>query len=96
MIPGKTARLSESTVVAAATIEAATDIVIATGAVAINTIIPKGVGISQCQQLILFTAVPVVLGTSGNILVGLTTVANRPTILVWVRSLGKWSIVSGL
>jgi len=94
MIPGKTGRLSESTVVAADTIKADADIVIATGAVGINTIIPFGIGIGQCQLLILLTPVPVVLGTTGNIAVGLTTVANRPTILTYVRSLGKWYLHS--
>jgi hypothetical protein len=96
MIPGKTGRLSESTVVAADTIHAKTDIVIATGAVAVNTIVPAGIGINQSQFLILHTAVPVVLGTTGNIAVGITTVANRPTVLVFIRSLGKWFIFSGL
>ena len=96
MIPGRTARLSESTVVAAASIQAVTDVVIATGAVGINTIIPAGIGINQGQFLILITPVPVVLGTTGNIAVGITTVANRPVCLVFVRSLAKWYIVSGL
>lgn len=94
MIPGKTTRLSESTVVAADSIRADTDVVIATGAVGINTIVPMGVGISQCQLLILITPVPVILGTTGNIAVGATTVANRPLLLVWVRSLAKWYIHS--
>jgi len=96
MIPGKTGRLSESTVVAAASIRADTDIVVATGAVGINTIIPAAAGISQCQLLVLVTPVPVVLGTSGNIAVGITTVANRPLLLVWVRSLAKWYIAYGI
>ncbi len=94
MIPGKTGRLSESTVVAADTIRAATDVVVATGAVGINTIIPIGIGINQCQSLVLLTPAAVILGTTGNIAVGITTVANRPVHLTFVRSLGKWYIAS--
>jgi hypothetical protein len=94
MIPGKVGRLSESTVVAAATIKAETDVVVATGAVGINTITPTG--LNQSQLLFLITPVAVIIGTSGNILVGLTTTANRATVLLWSKSLQKWSIVSGL
>jgi hypothetical protein len=97
MIPGKTTRLSESTVVAADTIKAETDVVVATGAVGINTIVPAGLlGGQQCQALVLITPAAVILGTTGNIAVGITTAINRPVHLTFVRSLGKWFINSGV
>jgi uncharacterized membrane protein len=95
MIPGTTSKLSESTVASAATINAKTDIVHVTGSVAINTILPNfGGGFSGL--LILNSLAGVALGTSGNINVGVTVVANRPIWLVYSRALGKWLINSGV
>jgi hypothetical protein len=97
MFPGTTSKLSESTVASAATINAKTDIVVLTGTTQINTILANygGVGFSGAVTLIP-AAGAVILGTSGNILVGITMAVNRATTLIFVKSLGKWFIESGV
>jgi len=97
MIPGTTSKLSESTVASAATITAKTDIVLVTGTTAINTILPNfGGGFGGFLVLIPTNAAGVTLGTSGNILVGVAAAQNRALFMVFVRSLGKWIINSGV
>jgi hypothetical protein len=96
MIPGTTSKMSESTVASAATIDAKSDIVKVTGSTTINTINPKfGGGFSGICVLIP-TDGAVTLGTSGNILVGIAMAQNRSVWLVYVRSLAKWVINSGV
>jgi len=96
MIPGTVSKMTQSTVASAATIIVKTDIVLLTGATQVNTINP-GLGAGQSQFLVLIPVTgSVILGTSGNILVGLTAVVNRALYLVWVKSLGKWVINSGV
>jgi hypothetical protein len=97
MIPGTTSKLSESTVASAATISAKTDIVKVTGTVAINTILPNfGGGFSGLLILVPTDPAGVTLGTTGNINVGIAAAQNRAVFLVFVRSLGKWIINSGV
>ena len=96
MIPGSVSKLSERTVASAATITAKADIVYVTGTTGVNTIIP-GLGTQQSQLLILVPlGATLVLGTSGNIAVGITAVINRPVFLVWSKSAQKWLINSGV
>jgi hypothetical protein len=96
MIPGTTSKLSESTVASAASISAKTDIVKVTGSTTINTILPNfGGGFSGLLILIPVDGA-ITLGTSGNINVGLAAVINRAVWMVFVRSLGKWIINSGV
>jgi hypothetical protein len=96
MIPGTVSKLSETTVASAASIEANADVVKVTGSTQINTIQP-GLGPGQSQFLVL---VPIdgaiTLGTSGNILVGIASAQNRAVFLVFVRSMNKWLINSGV
>lgn len=96
MIPGTVSKLSETTVPSAASIEANADVVKVTGSTQINTIQP-GLGPGQSQFLVL---VPIdgaiTLGTSGNILVGIAAAQNRAVFLVFVRSMNKWLINSGV
>lgn len=93
MIPGTTSKLSESTLASAATISPKTDIVLLTGTTAVNNIVPSfGGGFSGILFLVATNAAGVVLGTSGNILVGITATQNRVVVLTFVRSLGKWVI----
>jgi len=96
MIPGSVSKLTETTVGSASTIYAKSDIVKVTGSTQVNNIIP-GLGLSQSQFLIL---VPVdgavTLGTSGNIAVGIAAAQNRAVFMVYVRSLSKWLINSGV
>ena len=96
MIPGSVSKLTESTIASAASITAKTDIVKVTGSTQINTILP-GLGTAQSQLLILVpTDGAVTLGTSGNINVGIAMAQNRAVFMVYVRSLGKWLINSGV
>lgn len=96
MIPGTVSKLSETTVASAASIEANADVVKVTGSTQINTIQP-GLGPGQSQFLVL---VPIdgaiTLGTSGNVLVGIAAAQNRAVFLVFVRSMNKWLINSGV
>jgi|SRR6187431_860920 len=97
MFPGTTSKLSESTLASAATINVKTDIVLLTGTTAVNNIIPNfGGGFSGFCILIPTNAAGITFGTSGNILVGLAAVQNRALMLVYVKSLGKWVIESGV
>lgn len=96
MIPGSVSKLTESTVASAASVTAKTDVVKLTGTTQVNTIVP-GLGTAQGQFLVLVPADgSVVLGTTGNISVGITAVINRAVFLVYVKSLGKWIINSGV
>lgn len=97
MIPGVTTKLTESTVASAATIDAKTDIVLVTGTTGVNTIRPNFGGGQFSGLLVLIPqGATLVLGTSGNILVGITAVINRPVFMVYVKSLAKWAINSGV
>ena len=96
MIPGSVSKLTEATTASATSITAKTDVVKVTGSTTIQTIIP-GLGSAVSQFLIL---VPVdgaiTLGTSGNISVGIAAAQNRAVFMVYVRTLGKWLINSGV
>jgi hypothetical protein len=96
MIPGTTSKLSESTLASAATISPKTDVVLVTGAVQINTIVPSFGGGFGGFVILIPTAGAITLGTSGNILVGLAAAQNRALMLVFVRSLQKWVIENGV
>lgn len=98
MIPGIVSKLTEKIVsipAATATIRSEADIMRTVGAGPLNTIVP-GVSTDHSQFCILITDTAVVLGTSGNILVGLTTAINRPVFMVFSKSLGKWLLNSGV
>ena len=96
MIPGSTSKLTESTVASAATIDAKTDVVLVTGTTQVNTINPNFGGGFGGFLILVPTAGSVILGTTGNILVGITAVINRGVHLNYVKSLGKWVINSGV
>lgn len=95
MIPGSVSKLTEKTVASAATIVADADILKVTGTTQVNNITPK-LTFSQFLVLVPVTAGGVTLGTSGNILVGIAAAVNRAVFLVYVRSLNKWVINSGV
>jgi hypothetical protein len=97
MIPGSTTKLTEATaVVAAGAIDAKTDIITVAGVGPLSTIRPNFGGGQFSGMLILIPTGALVINTSGNILVGITCAANRPVWLVYVKSLGKWLINSGV
>lgn len=93
-IGGAVDRLAEETVASATTIVADTDVIKVTGTTAIQTIHPRS-GFSQSLVLIPVDGT-VVLGTSGNILVGISAVINRAVYMTYVKSLNKWLINSGV
>lgn len=95
MIPGLQSKLSESIVASAATIMAKSDVIMVTGSTQINTILSPLMG---SNMMLIFIPVDgsVVLGTSGNILVGITAVINRAVWMVWNKRVGKWYINSGV
>ncbi len=96
MIPGSVSKLTEATMQSASAITAKTDIVSLTGSTAVQSILP-GLGAAQSQFLILIPKDgPIVLGTSGNIAVGITALQNRAVFMVYVRTIGKWIINSGV
>jgi hypothetical protein len=91
MFPGSTTKITTSALVGTATLNPKTDLVVVSGVGPVNTITPNyGGGFSGI--LILVPTAALVLGTTGNILVGATLVVNRATFLVYVKSLGKWVI----
>lgn len=95
MIPGLQSKLSESIVASADTMFVKTDVISVTGSTAINTILSPLMSSSMMVILIPVDGA-VVLGTTGNILVGITMAVNRATWLVWNKRVGKWYINSGV
>jgi len=95
MIPGRITRVIEATIPSADTIKAFTDVLVLTGTVTLNTILPGRGNGNESQLLILLPQGIITIGTTGNILFGTVTVVNRPVILIWSKSLQKWSIVAG-
>ena len=91
MIPGTTTKLSESVVASAASVDAKSDILKVTGTTQINTIIPYVGSFSTIIWLVPVDGA-ITLGTSGNILIGGTAAQNKATVMVFVRTLGKWVI----
>jgi hypothetical protein len=98
MIPGMISKIAEGPVIAsAATISPrGGELFRITGSTQINTINPPlGTGQSQVIYLVP-TDGGVALGTSGNILIGITMAQNRIVMMVWIKSQGKWYIENGV
>ncbi len=95
MIPGLQSKVSVSSVASATTITVKTDVVKVTGSTQVETILSPLMG-SDMMVVLIPVDGSVVLGTSGNILVGITAVINRAVWLVWDRTVGKWYINSGV
>ncbi|MET0787065.1 MAG: hypothetical protein ABWY25_10200 [Paenisporosarcina sp.] len=95
MIPGLQSKLSESVVASAATIVVKTDIAMVSGSTQVDTILSPLMG-SNMMIILIPTAGSIVLGTGGNILIGITAVINRAVWLVWNKRVGKWYINSGV
>jgi hypothetical protein len=95
MIPGLQSKMSEAIVASAATVTVKTDIVSLTGSTQINTILSPLMGSNMMVVLVPVDG-SIILGTSGNILIGITAVINRAVWLVWNKRVGKWVINSGV
>jgi hypothetical protein len=97
MIPGSVSRVVEGVPVASATSVTLRggEVYRVTGTTQINTINPPlGTGQNQVVWLIP-TDGAIILGTSGNILIGVTMAQNRVVQLVWLKSVAKWYIENG-
>jgi len=95
MIPGRVSKLSEEVVASASSIVVHSDLVRITGSTTINTIdVPDG-GFSKTITLVPVDGA-VALGTSGNILVGITMAQNRAVTLTYSKLAGKWYIENGV
>lgn len=94
MIPGFQSKTSETTVASATTIQAKGDLIRITGSTQIETILSPLLLSGQGGVVIFVVAVDgaVVLGTSGNILVGQTLAVNRLYMLVYSNTVDKWYI----
>lgn len=95
MIPGVQSKLTESVVASATTITTKTDTVRVTGSTQIETILSPLLG-NGLMVILIPVDGAVVLGTSGNILVGITMAVNRAVLLVYSKTVGKWYIQSGV
>ena len=96
MFPGT--KLTLGTVASAASIIVKSDIVKVTGTTQINTITSPLFLSAQGGLGVILIPVDgsVVLGTSGNILVGITAVINRAVFMTYDTVVGKWYINSGV
>lgn len=97
MIQGAVSKLSEVTVASATTIQPILgEVVLLTGTTQVDTIIPPfGKQFDQMLVLIPISG-SVVLGTGGNILVGITAVINRAVFMIYRKATDKWYINSGV
>jgi hypothetical protein len=95
MLPGSVSKLTEAQLGSGPTIAPKTDIVRLTGTTTIQNITPAIGGVSQMVILVPVDGA-ITLGTSGNIAVGIAMAQNRAVWLVYVRTLAKWVINSGV
>lgn len=97
MIPGQQSKLTSSVVASASSIVAKTDIVKVSGSTQVNTILsPLMLDVGGLILGLIPTDGSLVLGTSGNILVGITAAQNRIVWLAYDAVVGKWYINSGV
>lgn len=95
MIPGTVSKMSEATVASAASIKALADVVLVTGTTQIDTIEPGINGVGNFLVLVPVDGT-VILGTTGNIAVGISAVIDRAVFLAYVNSTDTWYINSGV
>lgn len=94
MFPGLQSKTSEDIVASATTIIAKADLIRITGSTQIETILSPLL-LSGRGGVVLFAVAvdgAVVLGTSGNILVGQTLAVNRLYMLVYSNIVDKWYV----
>lgn len=92
MIPGLITRLSESLVVAAATISPLTDVIYVSGTTAIATINPSLGKTGPAQMLIIVptNVAGVATLTTGNIALAVSLTTNLPVLFVYSKINNKW------
>lgn len=93
MIPSSPGKGTEVTVASATVIEVNADLVRITGSTQVETILSK---LALNRGILAFFAVAVdgavVVGTSGNVLVGQTLAQNRLYLFVWSATAAKWYV----
>lgn len=97
MIPGSVSKVVEGVPVASAAsiTPRGGEVFRVTGSTQINTINPP-LGNMQNQVIWLIpTDGAVALGTSGNILIGVSMAQNRAVMLVYLKATAKWYIENG-
>ena len=93
MIPGTQSKSSEETVASADTINVKADLIKITGSTQVETILsPLLLNRGGAVIFLVATDGAVVLGTSGNILVGQSLAQNRLYMLVYSATADKWYI----
>lgn len=94
MIPGSQSKIKEENVASATTIVVKSDLIRITGSTQIETILSPLLLSVQGGVVIFVTPVDgnVVIGASGNVLVGATLIQNRLYILVYSNIVDKWYI----
>ena len=90
MIPGLTTKVSESQLVAAATITPLTDVVYITGTTALKTIVPPFGGFSGILVVVAQAGAGLSTLTTGNIALAVNMTTNVPVLFVWSLLNSKW------
>ena len=90
MIPGLTSKISESELVAAATISPKTDLVFITGTTAIKTIVPPYAGFSGILFLVSKDAAGIATLTTGNIQLVVSLTTSVATAFIYSKKNDKW------
>ena len=96
MFPGRQSKVTEENVASATTINVKSDLIRITGSTQIETILSPLLLSGQGGVVVFVVAVDgaVVIGTSGNVLVGVTLTQNRLYTLVYSNVVDKWYIHS--
>lgn len=96
MFPGSQSKITEENVASATTITVKSDLIRLTGSTQVETILSPLLLSVKGGVVIMVVAVDgaVVLGTSGNILVGVTLTQNRLYVLAYSNIVDKWYIHS--
>ena len=96
MFPGRQSKVTEENVASATTINIKSDLIRITGSTQIETILSPLLLSGQGGVVVYVVAVDgaVVIGTSGNVLVGVTLTQNRLYTLVYSNVVDKWYIHS--
>lgn len=90
MIPGLTSKISESNIVAAATIRPLTDLIFVSGTTALATIIPPYSGFSGILLVVATDEAGLATVTTGNIQLVVTMTTNQVNVFVFSKANNKW------
>ena len=96
MFPGRQSKITEENVASATTITVKSDLIRITGSTQIETILSPLLlsGVGGVTVMVVAVDGAVVIGTSGNVLVGVTLTQNRLYVLTYSNIVDKWYIHS--